>query len=118
VLPVVLYALAAPRDHRDPHTEGPERPDCAQVFAAAQGYADLNRWPVGPRILDTTGDTDPRSRPGWSRALRAVADGHAHGIVTVSRAHVTAIGPWYADVLHWCADQRAALYLVRSETSW
>ncbi|MGW1976560.1 hypothetical protein [Streptomyces sp. NPDC001889] len=111
-LPVVLYVLAAPHGRRYGGPGGDE------AFAEAQGYADRHRLPVHRRVLDTTGDTDPRSRPGWARALQAVADGRAHGIVAASRAHVTAITGWYTDVLHWCTDQRAVLYLVRSETSW
>jgi hypothetical protein len=96
---VVLYALtepgASPRDH----------------LAEAQGLTHARGYAVHARFCDSPGGT----RPGWAKAQRAIAEGHAHGIVASSRAAVGGSDQQYEFELHWLARHRASLWLVRPE---
>lgn len=96
---VVLYALTdpgvSPRDH----------------LAEPQGLAHARGYVVRERFCDTADGT----RPGWAKAQRAIAEGHAHGIVASSRAAVGGSDQQYELDLHWLARHRAALWLVRPE---
>ncbi|MDL5199755.1 hypothetical protein [Streptomyces sp. ALI-76-A] len=96
---VVLYALTDPGVSPREHLAEP------QGLALAHGYL------VRARFCDIADGI----RSGWAKAQRAIAEGHAHGIVASSCTAVGGSDQQYELELHWLARHRAALWLVRPE---
>ncbi|MFI8943207.1 hypothetical protein [Streptomyces syringium] len=102
---VVVYALTTA--HGDP----------ADALAEAQGFAVSRRWQVRGCFHDVTGDTEPRTRPGWDRVRQALLEQRAHGVVMPTRTHLSTCDRLYRAELCWCRDQRVFLGLVHPETA-
>ncbi|MBP2400745.1 hypothetical protein JO379_000214 [Streptomyces syringium] len=102
---VVVYALTTA--HGDP----------ADALAEAQGFAFSRRWQVRGCFHDVTGDTEPRTRPGWARVRRALLEQRAHGVLMPTRTHLSTCDRLYRVELCWCRDHRVFLALVHPETA-
>ncbi|MGW6454699.1 hypothetical protein ACWF94_02025 [Streptomyces sp. NPDC055078] len=103
-LAVVLYVLTRPGG--DPHAH------LAELLSAAARA----EWSVVSREADDTGDTDPAVRPGWARAVTAVADGRAHAITAVSHVSVSPHHTLFERELDRVRSAGGGLYLLRPET--
>ncbi|WP_406346289.1 hypothetical protein OH787_05390 [Streptomyces sp. NBC_01547] len=100
---VIPYALVRPDQETD------------DQLAEARGLAALRRWiPLVPEA-DKLGDSDPALRPALARALRAVADKTAEGIVAVSRTAISPHDLEYERVLDQIHRAGGFLGLVRAE---
>ncbi|MFE2852756.1 hypothetical protein ACFXJO_16700 [Streptomyces lavendulae] len=112
-LQVVLYALT-----------GPDEAVHDQLAVARDHAAAVGLLVADPPIVDTldhidarTGADNPLLRRGYARALQMITGpGPVRGVVAASRTAVTASLYLYDAQLTWYADQRAGLWLARSET--
>ncbi|WP_370417340.1 hypothetical protein AB8O64_01230 [Streptomyces sp. QH1-20] len=102
---VVVYALTTA--HGDP----------AVPLAEAQDFAVSRRWQVRECFHDATGDSDPRTRPGWAQVRQALLEQRAHGVLMPTRTHLSTCDRLYRAELCWCRDRRVFLWLVHPETA-
>ncbi|MFD6335297.1 recombinase family protein [Streptomyces niveus] len=91
--------------------------DPADRLAAAQALAARHGWTVIDRAFDTTGATDPPTRPQLARLLSEVHNGKIHAIVSASRTDVSVFDDQYQRVLDQLRDRGGGLALARDETS-
>ncbi|WP_197367951.1 hypothetical protein, partial [Streptomyces clavuligerus] len=103
-LVVVPYVLTRPGHGREGH------------LAELRQLADHQGWRLCGAESDDCGGTDPAVRPGWARAVRALADGRAHAVAAVSQVTVSAHPALYARELDRIRDTGGALFLLRPET--
>ncbi|MGW7199398.1 hypothetical protein [Streptomyces chryseus] len=115
--------LAAAAHQREGHPRaalyvlvGPGQ-DPAARLAIAQAHAAQQGLSVVTRTFDTTGPTDPSTRPQLARLLSTVQRGEIHVIVAASRIDVSAYDDQYQHVLHQLHAQGGGLALARDESS-
>ncbi|MEU8779075.1 hypothetical protein [Streptomyces sp. NPDC048606] len=88
----------------------------ADQLAEARGLVAAHGWDLLSAQSDALGDSDPMLRPGLARALQAIADGRADGIVAVSRTAISAHDSEYKPVLRHVHRVGGFVALVRAET--
>ncbi|MEU0108317.1 hypothetical protein ABZ313_23565 [Streptomyces sp. NPDC006251] len=101
---VALYVLVEPG--RDP----------ANRLAVAQAHANRAGVEVAYRVCDSTGMTDPFTRPGLARAYAAIGRGEIHGIVAASRTDISAFDRPYEQELWRLRALPGFLLLAHDET--
>jgi hypothetical protein len=101
---VALYVLVEPG--RDP----------ADRFALAQVRAVRSGCEVVYRLCDSTGMTDPFTRPSLARAYTAVRRGEIQGIVAASRTDISTSNCHYEQELRRLRTLDGFLFLALDET--
>ncbi|MFD9869102.1 hypothetical protein ACFXI8_26640 [Streptomyces niveus] len=91
--------------------------DPADRLTAAQALAARHAWIVDSRAFDTTGETDPTTRPQLARLFSEVQQGRIHAIVSASRTDISQFDDQYRQFLDQLRDRRGGLALARDETS-
>lgn len=92
--------------------------DPAPRLAAALAFANRAGWRIKSRTVDSTGSTDPATRPGLARLHTAISRGEIHGIVAVSRTDFTSDDRQYEDELYRLRACGGWLALARNEVAW
>ncbi|OEJ22125.1 hypothetical protein AR457_40290 [Streptomyces agglomeratus] len=91
--------------------------DPAARLAAAQALASQQGWTVVTVTFDTTGPTDPATRPQLARLLGAVTRGDVQAIVAASRTDISPFDDQYLHVLDQLQARGGGLALACDETS-
>lgn len=101
---VALYALVEPGG------------DPADRFAVAQAHAARSGSEIAFRLCDSTGMTDPFTRPGLARAYAAIRRGEIHGLVAASRTDISSFDHPYEQELRRLRAVPGFLLLAHDET--
>ncbi|MER0483219.1 hypothetical protein ABR737_33615 [Streptomyces sp. Edi2] len=92
--------------------------DPAPRLAMARALVTQHDWlPDDAAAVDSTGMTDPATRPQLARLLAALARGDIDGMVAASKADFTHLNDYYEDVLHQVHACGGFLALATPETS-
>ncbi|WP_405824425.1 hypothetical protein OG705_29690 [Streptomyces sp. NBC_00838] len=86
-------------------------------LTAAHALAAMSGWTVVTRTFDTTGPTDPTTRPQLARLLSEVQRGEVHVVVAASRIDISMFDDRYQVVLGQLKDGGGGLALAWDETS-
>jgi hypothetical protein len=90
--------------------------DPADRFAVAQAQAIRSGTEITHRLCDSTGMTDPFTRPGLARAYAAIRRGEIHGIVAASRTDISTFDQPYEQELRRLRAMAGFLLLAHNET--
>lgn len=101
---VALYVLVEPGG------------DPAHRLAMAQAQAARERWEITYRVCDSTGMTDPFTRPGLARARMAIRRREIDGIVAASRTDISPFDRLYEQELRRLRALPGFLALAHDET--